>query len=30
VISVGYGVSIFDLTKKEFGDTCFSLMAQVM
>ena len=23
VISVGYGVSIFDLTKKEFGDTCF-------
>ena len=25
VISVGYGVSIFDLTKKEFGDTCFFL-----
>lgn len=23
VISVGYGVSIFDLTKKEFGDSCF-------
>ena len=23
VISVGYGVSIFNLTKKEFGDTCF-------
>ncbi len=23
VISVGYGVSIFDLTRKEFGDTCF-------
>ncbi|GGP04349.1 ABC transporter substrate-binding protein [Cloacibacterium rupense] len=25
VISVGYGVSIFDLNKKEFGDTCFFL-----
>lgn len=23
VISVGYGVSIFNLSKKEFGDTCF-------
>ena len=23
VISVGYGVSIFNITKKEFGDTCF-------
>ena len=23
VISVGYGVSVFDLTRKEFGDTCF-------
>ncbi len=23
VISVGYGVSIFNLTKKEFGDSCF-------
>lgn len=23
VLSVGYGVSIFNLSKKEFGDTCF-------
>jgi hypothetical protein len=23
VLSLGYGVSIFNLTKKEFGDTCF-------
>lgn len=23
VVSVGYGVSVFDLSRKEFGDTCF-------
>ena len=30
VISVGYGVSIFDLTKKNLVILVFSLMAQVM